>query len=154
MKLLLFSLFLFVQGLPFKPNEEFEIKLDLKFKQRSTTDNTRTIDLDETRAEYDSRTSTTPLPYLILAVKFLKLNNETRIRVTNNLDAKSSSRKVSEGMIVPIDMGFTPDVKDRVNPHHYTITFLSPEKSETSRIEIFVEEDGTFLVNSEKRGKF
>jgi hypothetical protein len=154
MKILFFALWVLVQGLPFKPNEEFEIKLDLKFKQRPSFDNTRTVDLDETRAEYDKRTSTTPLPYLILNVKFLKLNNETRIRITNNLDSKSANRKVTEGMIVPIDMGFTPDIKDRINPHHYTITFLSPEKSEVSRIEIFVEEDGTFLVNSEKRGKF
>jgi hypothetical protein len=149
----LIALFLF-QDLPYKSKEEFEIKLDYKFKQRPNTELSSTVNLNETRAEYDKRTSSDLLPYLILNLNLLKLNNETRIRITNNFDQKSVSKKVSEGTILPIDLGFTADVKDRTSAHQYTITFLSPEKSETSRIVIHIDEDGSFLVNGEKRGRF
>jgi hypothetical protein len=140
--------------LPYKPKEEFEIKLDYKFRQRPNTELSSTVNLNETRAEHDKRTSSDLLPYLILNVNLLKLNNETRIRITNNFDQKSTSKKISEGTILPIDLGFTADVKDRTSAHQYTITFLSPEKSGTSRIVIHVDEDGSFLVNGEKRGRF
>lgn len=149
---LLLTVFL-VQDLPYKPNEEFEIKLDYKFKQRPSVEASK-INLSETRGEYERRTSTSVLPYLVLNLKLLKLNGETRLRITNNLNNKANNRKISEGTIVPIDMGFTADVKDRVTPYEYTVTFLSPEKEETSRIVIFVDEDGSFLVNGEKRGRF
>jgi hypothetical protein len=55
---------------------------------------------------------------------------------------------------VQLEVGFTDDVKDRVTPHHYFLTLVSPKKTETSKIEILIEEDGTFFVNGEKRGKF
>jgi hypothetical protein len=144
---------LFFQALPYKPNEEFEIKLDYKFKQRPSVEASK-INLSESRAEHDRRTSTGVLPYLILNLKMLKLNNETRVRVSNNTSNKVYNKKISEGVTIPIDMGFTADVKDRVAPYEYTVTFLSPEKNETSRIVIFVDEDGSFLVNGEKRGRF
>jgi hypothetical protein len=151
--LALIALILF-QDLPYKPKEEFEIKLDYKFRQRPNAELSSTVNLNETRAEYDKRTSSDLLPYLILNVGLLKLNNETRIRITNNFDQKSTSKKIAEGTVLPIDLGFTADVKDRTTAHQYTITFLSPEKSETSRIIIHVDEDGSFLVNGEKRGRF
>lgn len=154
MKSLSFLLFMFfLQDLPFKPKEEFEIKLDYKFKQRPSPERS-VVNLNETRAEHDRRTSNDLLPYLVLQVKMLKLNDEARIRVTNNLDSKAFSKKIEEGVVVPLDLGFTADVKDRVTAHEYVITFLSPQKSEVSRILINVDKDGSFFVNGEKRGRF
>jgi hypothetical protein len=54
----------------------------------------------------------------------------------------------------PLVIGYTDDVKDRVTPHEYILTFLSEDKTPLSRIVIFIDEDGTFAVNGEKRGRF
>lgn len=154
MKSLSFLLLMFFfQDLPYKPKEEFEIKLDYKFKQRPSPERS-VVNLNETRAEHERRTSSDLLPYLVLQVKMLKLNDEARIRVTNNLDSKSFSKKIEEGIVIPLDLGFTADVKDRITAHEYVITFLSPQKSEVSRILINVDQDGSFFVNGEKRGRF
>ena len=51
-------------------------------------------------------------------------------------------------------MGFTDDVKAHVSPYEISIIFASKEKKEISRIHLLIQEDGTFLVNGEKRGKF
>jgi hypothetical protein len=148
-----FFAFLF-QELPYKPNEEFEIKLNYQFKQRPIRDQ-NAIHLSESQKEYDRRTSSDLLPYLILNVKMLKLSEEeVRLKIINNLDQRIISKKIETGTIVPLDLGFTADVKDRVNPHEYMLTFLSPKKQELSKIVIHVDEDGSFLVNGEKRGKF
>lgn len=151
----LWLLFLpFLQDIPLKPKEEFEIKLNYQFKQRPHAD-VNAVYLEETQREKDRRTSSDVLPYLVLNVKMVKLSEqEVRVRVENNKDTRNSSKKITEGMILPIDVGFTADVKDRVAPHEYTLTFLSPQKSGVSKVVIFVDEDGTFLVNGEKRGKF
>jgi hypothetical protein len=147
--------FFFLQDVPFKAKEEFDVKLNYQFKQRQQSASTSTVYLDETQREKERRTSTDILPYLVLNVKLLKVSQEeVRVRIENNLARRGVTKKISEGQILPLDMGFTADVKDRVAPHEYILTFLSPQKSELSKVVIFVEEDGTFLVNGEKRGKF
>jgi len=50
-------------------------------------------------------------------------------------------------------MGYTDDIKGRVTEHEYTVYFLSKDKKPVSRIVIYFQEDGTFLVNGEKRGR-
>jgi hypothetical protein len=147
------SVFL-LQEVPYKPKEEFEVKLNYQFKQRPTA-STSAVYLDETQREKERRTSSDVLPYLILNVKLLKLSEEeVRIKVINNLSSRVINKKISPDMVLPLDVGFTADMKDRVSPHEYILTFLSPKRSELSKVVIFVEEDGTFLVNGEKRGKF
>jgi hypothetical protein len=156
MKFLSFYLisWFFFQDLPFKPTQEFEVKLNYQFKQRPQA-STSAVYLDESQHDKDRRTSGAVLPYLIINVKMLKLSaEEVRLRVANNRDNKMMNKKITEGYVLPLDIGFTDDVKDRVTPHEYTLFFLSPQKSELSKVVIFVEEDGTFLVNGEKRGKF
>ena len=146
--------FALIQDLPHKPKEEFEIKLDYQFKNRPTQD-LSSVHLDETRKEHDRRVSSAPLPFLVLNIKMLKLSqDEVKVRITNNLTSRVATRKIEAGTIIPLEIGFTDDAKDRVTPHHYFLTTLSPKKTETNTIEIMIEEDGTFLVNGEKRGKF
>ncbi len=146
---------LFLQDVPLKPKDEFEVKLDYQFKSRPPQSINTTVHLDETREEHDRRVSSTPLPFLTLNIKMLKLSEEeVRVRVTNNLTLRVAMRKVEAGTTIPLEIGFTDDAKDRVTAHHYFLTLLSPKKAELSKIEILIEEDGTFLVNGEKRGKF
>lgn len=154
LSLILLLAFSLSQEIPVKPKEEFEIKLDYQFRNRPAQD-LNSVHLDETRKEHERRVSTAPLPFLTLNIRMLKLSEaEVKMRVTNNLTPRVALRKVEEGTVVPLQIGFTDDVKDRVTAHAYTLTLLSPKKLETSRIEIVIEEDGTFLVNGEKRGKF
>lgn len=151
--ILLIGLF-FVQELPLKPTDEFEIKLDYKFKQR-VVDYSSTVHLSETQRERDRRMSSALLPFLTLNVKMLKLPAlEKKVDITNNINGKVITRKISEGTILPIEVGFTDDAKDRISAHEYVLTFIRPDKTESNKVVIFIEEDGTFLVNGEKRGKF
>ncbi len=153
-----FVLLLQNTDIPFKPMAEFEIQIDYQFKQRANTNtnSNTTIDYVETVAEQEKKRYGTGIrPYLILNVKLIKLSSvEVKARAVNNIDRTLFNKKVEAGDIIRIDMGFTDDVKDRVGPHEVTIVFLSPDKKETTRILMFVQEDGTFIVNGEVRGKF
>jgi len=142
---------LFFQDLPLKPKEEFEVNLDYQFKQRPPADH-NTVHLGK---DYPNRNSTSVLPYLILKIKLLKLPSEKmRVRVSNNLNEKTLSKKIDLKSLLELDLGFTDDMKDRVTAHQYTLTFISEDKIPQDIIVINVDEDGSFLVNGEKRGKF
>ena len=142
-----------LQDVRYKPNDEFDIKLKYEFRQRVMNDNT-TIYPDGTSTGVRN-VSSAMLPYLDIKLTAVKLQTqEVRLRIVNNKGVSVYSRKVKEGDIAPINMGFTDDVKDRVSAHEYTASFLNADRQEMSRIVITVHEDGTFLVNNEKRGKF
>jgi hypothetical protein len=150
----LLAAFFLLQELPLKPKEEFEIKLDYQFKNRPIQE-LNSVHLDETRKEHDRRVSTAPLPFLTLNIKMLTLSqDEVKVRITNNLNSRVAVRKVDTGTAIPLEVGFTDDVKDRVTAHQYFLTLVTAKKVEISKIEILIEEDGTFFVNREKRGKF
>ena len=151
--LLILALFT-VQDVPLKPSEEFDIKLDYNFRSRPAADY-NTVVLGETPRGYKQRTSEGVLPYLILHVRPLKLPLEKmRVRVSNNRDDKALQRKVAVNTDIELDLGFTDDMKDRVTPHEYVLTFLDEEKAPVDKIVINIAEDGSFFVNGERRGKF
>jgi hypothetical protein len=77
-----------------------------------------------------------------------------RVRVSNNRDDKALQRKVSVNDDIELDLGFTDDMKDRVTPHEYVLTFLDEAKAPVDKIMINIAEDGSFFVNGERRGKF
>ena len=146
----------FQQSLPYKPKEEFEIKLQYEFKQRPITNNSNTsVHLSETPRERDRRTSTSMLPYVGLNLRILKLNPEdVKMKVIDSQAKTVHNKKVQLDEIVFLNLGFTDDMKDRVTAHEYTVYFVSADKRDLNRILITINEDGTFLVNEEKRGKF
>jgi hypothetical protein len=156
MKLALFigCVVLFSQEIPFKPKEDFDLKLQYEFKQRDQTP-TNSVKMNETVAEHERRTNTSLLPYVGIKLKLLKyLPEEVRFKVTDNLGATVLSKKVKQDEVIFINMGFTDDMKDRVTAHEYTVRFFDDNKKELSKILISVMVDGTFIVNNEKRGKF
>jgi len=150
---LFFIFTLFLQDVvPFKAKEDFEVKIDLKFKQRPQEDKKDTFTFDSPEKKANSAAL---LPYLQLRVSLLKLDpEEVRFNVQNNLNRKLTSKKINKTPAFEIDAGFTDDIKAKIQPNEYIITMLSSEKRDLSRIVIKIEEDGTFLVNGEKRGKF
>lgn len=155
------SLFLvllaFVQQkeVPYKPFNEFQIEVEYKFKQRPLKDNAASVDFEETRKDHDRKQSSAVLPYLVINLKLLKLSvEEVKIRCVDNMGDVRLTKKAELARQYKLDLGFTDDMKDKVTANEYTILFLSSDRKESSRIRLFVGEDGTFLVNGEKRGKF
>jgi hypothetical protein len=155
MKYIIFILAILpLQDISYKPNEEFEVKLDYAFKPRPPADH-NTVRLGESVKDYQHRSGTSVLPYLILNVNVLYLQEEKmRVRVTTNLDGRGAYKKVDVGDVVELDLGFTDDMKDRVSAHQYNVTFYDDDKNPVDNIVISVGEDGAFFVNGEKRGKF
>jgi hypothetical protein len=146
---LFLPLLLFFQGteIPFKPNDEFEIKLDYQLKQKPISDR---LSIDY----YDTKEGGT-LPYLILNIRSLKLSErEVRVKIIDSKGKLILSRKASLTDVLKLDVGYTDDAKDRVTSSEFNLYFVSADKKEISRIHILIEEDGTFLVNGEVRGKF
>lgn len=149
---LLLSFLLVQEPVPFKPKDHFEIALDFKFRQRPSRDG-NLVKLSETVADLEKNNSSL-LPYLYINVKVLKLHEEeVKVRVENNKGENLLTRKAEEGMSAKLDLGFTDDIKDRVSSHEYIVYFLTKEKKRLSRIVISFDEDGTYKVNEERRGR-
>lgn len=141
------TLIFWQDSVPFKDNEQFDLKMSYQFKAklRSSTQ----VDLTNTAP------SSTPRPYLYLNLKVHSLHTgEARIKIEDNHGKTILNKKVSEGDDFELDMGFTDDMKDRTTAHEVTVYFLSADKKNViSLILIDVAEDGSFFVNGEKRGK-
>ena len=146
---------IFIQSeLPLKPKEEFEVKLSYEFKQR-ITGGENTYDFSNGSAERRDATASGPLPYLSVNVRLIKLpNQEVKMRGVNSKNDTFLNKKITEGEIVKFDLGFTDDLKDRVSSHEYNLLFLSKSKVEINRINFLIEENGTFKINGEVKGKF
>jgi hypothetical protein len=150
----LFALFLFVQEeAPYKAKEEFEIKLNFEFRTRPLPD-PNTVDMEQTHKELTRAQASGPLPYLFLNVRALTLKpGEVRVRVVKNDEKIMLTRKIDTSTVLKLELGYTDDIKDRVSPYEYTLLFQDDDKKSLSRIVVRFEEDGTYLVNGEKRGK-
>jgi len=150
---LLFAVWFVQHDVPYKVNEEFEIKLDYQFKERGQY-SSNTLVYSEKAREVDGNVTKTVLPYVKLKLKILKLNDEHRLKIDTNLRNNLLARNhIEVGQEYIIDLGFTNDVKDRITANEYTITLLSADKKPVSKIIVLVETDGTFKVNGQTRGK-
>jgi hypothetical protein len=148
--ILLFAAFTWQEVIPYKPSTEFEVIVDYKFQERPPLDNSK-----EYQATTDEKRKTGPLPYLKLQLKLLKLNSdEVKLKVVNSSGNTMYNRKATEGTVITLDIGFSDDVKDRVSPYEFTAVLYSDAKKSTSRIHLVIMEDGTFMVNEVKKGKF
>lgn len=139
---------------PKKPADEYEIIIDYKFQPRPAIDRTK-VEYDVATDERNKKAIAGPLPYLKLQLKLLKLNNEeVKVRVVNSNGNLVFNRKATEGTVIKLDIGFIDDVKDRVAPYEFTALLYSDSRKTTSQIHLIILEDGTFMVNDEKKGKF
>jgi hypothetical protein len=141
------------QEVPFKPKDEFDIKLDYQFKQRPQPDH-NSVYLAESKNNSRNNNAGV-LPYLVLNVTLLKLQEEKmRVQISKNIDNRPVNKKVSANSTLQLDLGFTDDMKDQVSAYRYTISFINAAKETVNKIVISVDKDGAFFVNDEKRGKF
>ena len=153
LKALMCVLLLAQVTVPYKPNEEFEVKFNFEFKERPR-ENANKVMLDATQKEFDRSRGSGPLPYLFLNFRVLVQDEgEARVRVFENGKRSIQAKKFDTNTVLKLDLGFTDDIKDRIGPYEYEIVLLSDDKDAISRVVIFFEEDGTYLVNGEVRGK-
>lgn len=147
------TVFLLQDNTPLKPMDEFEVKLNFEFKERTRVDANH-VDLNQTQKEYERSRGSGPLPYLYCNVRVLKpVEGEVRFRVFENGTKIVMSKKFDPATVLKLDLGFTDDIKDRVSAYEYSIYYLNAKKESMSKIVIFFQEDGTYLVNGQVRGK-
>jgi hypothetical protein len=135
--------------LPFKPNEEFEAKIDLTFKKREA-DDINTFRFEEPSGR--KKTTDTPIAFLVINFKVLKVNSEVRVKIIRGLEEKTNKIKI--GTLIKLELGFIEDVKSNEKPTKVMLHFINDQKKEVSQVTFEVTTDGIFLVNGEKRGKF
>lgn len=138
---------------PYKPTEEFELKLNFQFKDRPRADPNK-LDLAQTRKEYERQHTAGQLPYLFLDFRVLKQQpSEIRVRVYENNSKIVHNKKVDVNTVIKLELGFTDDIKDHVGAYEYTIVLLDDDKHPVSRVVVYFQQDGTYLVNGQMRGK-
>jgi hypothetical protein len=124
------------------------VELKYNFKEKPQRDNT-------VAWEAHPNKKLGPLPYLIVNVEILNAKNEEiRFKCENNLGKTLFNRKADKGLDYEIDMGYLDDVKDRITAHTFTLYALTENREALNKVVLMVMEDGTFLVNGEKRVKF
>lgn len=144
--------FLFQDKVPYKPHEEFDLKLKFEFKERTRADPNK-VDLEQTSKDLHRNRGSGPLPYLFLNLQILKqAPEEMRVKIFEGAKLVYN-KKVEVSTIIKLDMGFTDDIKDRVTAYEYNIMFYNEKKEPVSRIVVYFHEDGTYLVNEQVRGK-
>ncbi len=154
---LIFSLIpclLYHGQVPYKPSGEFELKIDYIFKERPSVDK-ETVNFDATDKEKKQRNAVGAMPYLRIELKVLTVaENEIRVRVVNSEGNLIVNRKVAPGMVIKLDWGYTEDIKDKLTTHEFIVYFNDENKKSVSKVVLGILDDGTFLVNEEKKGKF
>jgi hypothetical protein len=147
---LLFSL-LFQDQVPTKAAREFEISTKYELRKKPVSDQPKIV---FEQKENNRESGTDMLPYLIINLKVKKWGTDVeQIRVVDSNGKQFLKKKQADEGLYTWDMGYVDDIKDKVTPGKFFVQFLR-EKKLTEQILVQVEEDGTFLVNGEKRGKF
>lgn len=136
-----------MQDVPYKATDEFEVKLKFEFRTKTTESNRVNLDpsLNKTSG---------PLPYLKATIVILKLTSgEYKARVEDVHGKLIASKKVEVNTELKFDLGFIDDLKDKTSSHEFIVNLIDVDKKSISRIVISFDEEGTYYVNGEKRGK-
>lgn len=154
--MLIFSfslMFFFIQdGIPLKSLSEFEVITNYQLKSKPGSDNP--VVVFEGVEEKKKESGTELLPYLTIKIKVKRWKVEVeQIKVVDGSGKTHLRKKVNDSGIYELDMGYVDDMKDGITSGKFFVHFLEGKKI-VEQITIAVEEDGTFLVNNEKRGKF
>jgi hypothetical protein len=147
---LLFSL-LFQDQVPIKPAREFEITTKYELRKKPASDQPKIV---FEQKENNRESGTDMLPYLIINLKVKKWATDVeQVRVVDSNGKLYLKKKQNDDGLYVWEMGYVDDIKDKVRSGKFIVQFLR-EKKPVEQILVQVEEDGTFLVNGEKRGKF
>ena len=135
------------QEIPLKSRDEFQLKLDFKFKQRPLNEHSK-------QTGENLLASSTPLPFLTAEILITKiLQDEVRMKVIDHHNNVIAAKSLDKSPMVRFDLGFTDDLKDQVSPTKYFVHLYSKERRISRSVIILFENDGTYYVNGEKLGK-
>jgi hypothetical protein len=143
----------FIQNeVPFKPADEFQVNIDLKFKEKPPAYGANTF--TPTGERLDTQ-NTSMLPFLEVSVTNLKIReDEVRIVAVNSMGKQLLRKKASPAPDIRFVMGFIDDLKSTNSANEITVFFVSAEKKELRKIVLKVLPTGVFQVNGEWRGQF
>jgi hypothetical protein len=147
---LLISL-LFQDQTPTKAAREFEITTKYELRKKPVSEQPKIV---FEQKENNRESGTDMLPYLIINLKVKKWATDVeQVRVVDSNGKQFLKKKQTDEGLYTWDMGYVDDIKDKVTTGKFIVQFLR-DKKPAEQIVVQVEEDGTFLVNGEKRGKF
>lgn len=145
-----FLIFTLPEDVPYRAGDDFEARLKFELKPRHAAPLAQSY----SSLRSDIQQAPSLLPFLTVDFKVLRLYpGEVRVRVEDGMGETVLSRKVTEGMALPLILGFTDDLKGHPDGYAYSIYFMTRDREVTSRVVIFFEENGIFRVNGEPRGK-
>jgi len=111
----LLSFFFFQNQIPFKPSDEFQVNIDLKFKVKQSNYGPSTFSANGERLD---KTSTATFPFLMVDVSQLKIqNDEARIVAINSQGKTLLKKKTSPLPMLHFEMGFVDDLKSKTSPN-------------------------------------
>ena len=149
---LLILLLLIIQLDPvLKTSSEFEIRTNYQLKRKPLQESSKVIvdKIDERRSS-----STDLLPFLSINLKVKKWHDDvTHVKIIDEKTRTILRKRTTDEGIYNFDIGFVDDIKDKITKGKFYI-FFQADKKTVEQINLSIEEDGTFLVNGEKRGKF
>ena len=144
---------LFVQEtVPYKPSGEFQVNIDLKYKEKPSGFNNNTYTssgerLDKTKAGLQ--------PFLSVSVTQLKIQeDEAKIMAVDSNGKMLTKKKATPTLELQFEMGFVEDLKGGAVSNTITLFFLSSEKKQLRKIVFGVSSKGIFEVNGQWHGQF
>jgi len=143
-------------SVPYRAKEDYIVEVRPNFRTRPNTDKgTINWEAHNPQGRDDRAKTGALLPYLVVNVKMLNLKaEELRIKCEDNRGISVFNRKIGKTSTYEIDMGYIDDIKDHITANAYTVYAITDKRAVLNRIELLIADDGTFLVNGEKRGKF
>jgi hypothetical protein len=155
------SLLLFFQSndTPSKAKEEYSVDINFQFKPHpgiGGSGSTQKIRFNEATAPPpENRFSGGQYPYVKLTLALLKLSDEeTKMKITDTDGNSVYNKKVKQGAIISLDLGFVDEMKERTSSTEYDCVLMTDKKKKISKIHILIDKEGTYFVNGAKMGKF
>lgn len=142
----------FQEEVPFKPSDEFQVNVDLKFKIKPSAYPTSTF---SGNGDPLDKSSATTLPFLAVTISNLKIqSDEERVYAVDARGKSFFKKKTSPTPEIHFDMGFVDDLKTGNANSQITVFFTSKDKKELRKIVVSISDKGVFEVNGTWHGQF
>ncbi len=149
---LLLVIFSFQTEIPYKPSDQFQVNIDLKFKEKASGYSPNAFSGSGERLDKPKQGLRA---FLTVKVTQLKIQpDEVKITAVDSQGKVLLKKKVTSTAELHFQMGFVEDLKSQATPDEITIFFLSAEKKELRKIVFGVLPTGVFQVNGQWHGQF
>jgi hypothetical protein len=144
---------LFQDDVPYRAEEEFNIKFEFGFRKRGDPKADDLVLSQVATSSYD-RNDSSPLPHLKTTLEVLRKDSlEVKLKIVRDNSVTVTKRKIEPGAKVPVFSAFVDDIKDQIQGYQHTVYFLDKEGTKLNKIVIEFDGDGFYFVNGKKKGK-